>query len=243
MKNNNIEKILKSLLNLQLVDNKLNEIEKLKGELPIEILNLEELITKFKNKIDILNKKFEVISQNINFNKLKIKDIKKLIFKYENQHKNIKNNKEYKAINKEIDLQNLEIKILEKKILEKYKDLEIKNKNIKDFELLLKESESNLAIKKEELKSIMQENEINKKKLVKSKEKVISKIEKRFYDIYEKIKNNTKNKLAVVTIKRNACGGCFNTVPPQKQVDIKKNEKIILCEHCGRIFVGITKKN
>ena len=149
MKNNNIEKILKSLLNLQLVDNKLNEIEKLKGELPIEILNLEELITKFKNKIDILNKKFEVISQNINFNKLKIKDIKKLIFKYENQHKNIKNNKEYKAINKEIDLQNLEIKILEKKILEKYKDLEIKNKNIKDFELLLKESESNLAIKKD----------------------------------------------------------------------------------------------
>ena len=241
MKNSNIEKNLKLLLSLQLIDNKLNEIEKLKGELPIEMLSLKKKIIKFESKIDDLEKEFKENNKDIEIGKLKIKNIEKLIYKYKNQHIHIRNEKEYKAINTEIELQNLEKKILEKKIKEKYKNLEEKTKNIINYKFFLKKNKINLKIKKEELEFIMKENEETKKTLINDKQKFIKKIEIKLYNTYQKIKNNLKNKLAVVMIKRNACGGCFSIIPFQKQIDIKKNEKIILCEYCGRIFAGIIK--
>jgi len=168
-----------------------------------------------------------------------MKDSEKLIKKYEEQQTNVRNNREYDAISKEVELQQLEIQISEKKIKEASAKIEIKKREIKQIEENLSERKKDLKVKKEELETITAESQDEEVKLDVLRKESSAQIEERLLLSYNKLRSNAKNGLAVVIVKRNACGGCFNTVPPQRQADIKDRKKLIVCEHCGRVLAGV----
>jgi hypothetical protein len=180
-----------------------------------------------------------VLNDSIVQNKLLIKDAEKLIEKYEAQQNNVRNNREYDAISKEIELQQLEIQILNKKMREALAKIEIKEKQIEDTEGVLAGRNNDLANKQKELDQLIAESGEDEEKLQKERERRVKNIESRLYKSYQKIRGNAQNGLAVVLVKRDACGGCFNIVPPQRQADIREKKKIIVCEHCGRIFADV----
>ena len=152
---------------------------------------------------------------------------------------NVRNNREYDAISKEIELQQLEIQILEKRIKEAYAKIEVKKEEIAGTQHTLDERTKDLQSKKDELANIMKESEDDEKKLQKTRDAAKKNVEERLLTSYEKLRGNMRNGLAVVPVKRGACGGCFNIVPPQKQAEIRDKKKIIICEHCGRILAGV----
>lgn len=168
-----------------------------------------------------------------------IKDSEKLIKKYQDQQMNVRNNREYDAITKELELQDLEIQVSKKKITETQVRIENKEKDIADLNEILKDRQKDLDQKKGELDTIVSESENEEKKLRNDREKAAKKVEDRLIKSYDKIRVNAKNGLAVVLVKRGACGGCFNIVPPQRQAEIRERKKIIVCEHCGRILAGV----
>ena len=168
-----------------------------------------------------------------------IKDSEKLIKKYQDQQMNVRNNREYDAITKELELQDLEIQVSKKKITETQVRIENKEKDIADLNEILKDRQKDLDQKKGELDTIVSESENEEKKLRNEREKAAKKVEERLIKSYDKIRINAKNGLAVVLVKRGACGGCFNIVPPQRQAEIRERKKIIVCEHCGRILAGV----
>ena len=152
---------------------------------------------------------------------------------------NVRNNREYDAITKELELQDLEIQVYKKKITETQVRIESKQKDIEDLSETLKDRQKDLDQKKGELDTIVSESENEEKKLKNDREKAAKKVDERLIKSYDKIRNNAKNGLAVVLVKRGACGGCFNIVPPQRQAEIRERKKIIVCEHCGRILAGV----
>ena len=152
---------------------------------------------------------------------------------------NVRNNREYDAITKEIELQKLEIQILEKRIKEAYEKIESKKEEIEGTKGVQDERQKDLESKKKELEVITQESEDDEKKLEKSRATAAKNVEERIFKSYEKVRNNMRNGLAVVPVKRGACGGCFNIVPPQKQAEIREKKKLIVCEHCGRILADV----
>jgi len=230
---------LEALLKLQTIDSKLDSLKKVRGALPEEVMDLEDELAGYQTRIDKFNQELEEQNGGITSKKEAIKTSGSLIQKYEEQQMNVRNNREYDAITKEMELQALEIQISEKRIKEAAIKIEAKNEEIEETKGLKEERTKDLETKKKELDVITSESEEEEKKLLKSRDKAGKDIEERLLLGYNKIRNNALNGLAVVEVKRGACGGCFNVVPPQRQVDIKEKKKIIVCEHCGRILADV----
>ena len=233
---------LDALLNLQRIDSRLDAIFKIRGALPEEVQDLEDEIIGYQTRLDKFNQDILTLEEDIKRYKENIKESEKLIKKYQDQQMNVRNNMEYDAITKELELQDLEIQVSKKKIGEAQTKIESKNKDVEDLKGVLSERKKDLDNKKAELQTIIAESENEENKLINDKDKAIKKIEDRLSKSYLKIRENAKNGLAVVLVKRGACGGCFNVVPPQRQADIREKKKLIVCEHCGRIFAGVEEE-
>lgn len=230
---------LELLQNLQEIDSKLDEINTIRGALPEEVNDLEDEIAGYQTRIDKFNRDVEEQEEEIQKNKNGQVDSQKLISKYGEQQMNVRNNREYDALTKEIELQSLEIQICEKRIKEAQQRIEDKKAEIAETLVLLDERKKDLASKQGELEFIISENRAEEQILREEREKAAQLIEERLLKSYNKIRNNARNGLAVVTVQRNACGGCFNIVPPQRQAEVRERKKIIVCEHCGRILAGV----
>lgn len=233
---------LEALIALQTIDSKLDEIRRVRGDLPEEVQDLEDEIEGYEVRVRKFDEEVAALNDGIQQRKQAIKDSEGLIRKYEEQQQNVRNNREYDAITKEIELQKLEIQISEKKIKEAHYQIEQKNKEIEGTKHRLDERRKDLDNKKQELEQIVGESQSEEIKLNDEREKAASNIEDRLLSAYNRIRKNVRNGLAVVQVKRDACGGCFNTVPPQRQSDIAAQKKIIVCEHCGRILAGVEQR-
>jgi len=233
---------LEALMRLQTIDSQLDEIRRVRGDLPEEVRDLEDEIAGYEVRVNKFDEEIQAINDNIAARKQAIKDSENLIRKYEDQQTNVRNNREYDAITKEIELQRLEIQISEKKIKEGYYQIEQKNNEIAGTKQKLEERRKDLNSKNGELQVIVSESEEEERALMQEREEAVKHIEDRLLTAYTRIRQNVRNGLAVVTVKRDACGGCFNTVPPQRQSDIASHKKIIVCEHCGRIFADVEQK-
>ncbi len=230
---------LDSLKKLQQFDSKLDEIVKVRGALPEEVRDLEDEIVGYQTRIAKYNSEIDEQDEEISNNKNAIVEANKLVKKYDEQQINVRNNREYDAITKETELQTLEIQICEKRINEAGIRIEAKKIEIGETKSILDERNKDLESKKKELIMITSESLEEENKLKESREKAAGKVEERIRNSYNKIRNNARNGLGVVSIARNACGGCFAVVPPQRQAEVRERKKIIVCEHCGRIFVDI----
>lgn len=230
---------LEALLNLQRIDSQLDEIRRVRGDLPEEVRDLEDEIAGYEVRVSKFDEEISSLNDQIKQRKQNAKDADGLIKRYEDQQQNVRNNREYEAIAKEIELQKLEIQISEKKIKEAQYQIDMKNVEIGGTKQRLEERKKDLENKKGELNVIVGESEADEKKLMDEREKATQPIEERLYTAYTRIRGNVRNGLAVVTVKRDACGGCFNTVPPQRQADIIAHKKIIVCEHCGRVLADV----
>jgi predicted nucleic acid-binding Zn-ribbon protein len=235
-----IEKKLVALYSLQQVDSEINKIRIVRGELPLEVQDLEDEIEGLETRIENFNVEIKEIENEIKAKKAAIKEHQAQIKKYEAQQMNVRNNREYDSITKEIEFQTLEIQLCEKKIKEFTSDLEHKTEISEKTILAHKERKEDLTQKKVELEEIVSETEKEEKKLVDKLQESQKYIEDRLILAYQRIKKNARNGLAVVMVERDACGGCFNKIPPQRQLDIKMHKKIIVCEYCGRILVDST---
>ncbi|MFN8345387.1 MAG: C4-type zinc ribbon domain-containing protein [Spirosomataceae bacterium] len=227
------------LLKLQQIDSQLDDIKKIRGDLPEEVRDLEDDIAGFETRIGKYNGEISVLDEEISRHKAVKKDAEKLIARYKDQQMNVRNNREYDAITKEMELQTLEIELADKKVREADFKIKAKKEEIAATDGLLKERREDLKVKKQELDTITSESHEDEKKLLEKRENQAEKVDERLYKSYMKIRLNSGNGLGVVTVKRGACGGCFNVVPPQRQADIREKKKIIVCEHCGRIFADV----
>ena len=236
---NTVAKKLEALVKLQAIDSKIDEVKKVRGALPEEVQDLEDEIAGYQTRLEKQQEEKKELEDAIEANRSAIKDAEKLIKKYEEQQMNVRNNREYDAITKEVELQQLEIQILEKRIKEAYEKIEAKEAEAEETKTLLGERDKDLKGKKEELESIVKESEADEEKMDKERTKATKNVEDRLLKSYEKVRANMRNGLAVVPVKRGACGGCFNVVPPQKQAEIREKKKIIVCEHCGRILSDV----
>jgi hypothetical protein len=236
---NTIAQKLASLEELQAIDSHLDDLKKVRGALPEEVRDLEDEIAGYETRLQKHDQEVKALEEEIEKNKIAIKDAEKLIKKYEEQQMNVRNNREYDAISKEIELQTLEIQISEKRIKEAYEKIEKKGEDIQQTKDLMENRTNDLNSKKNELQVIVSESEEEEQKLMQQREKASQKVEDRLLKSYNKIRGGVKNGLAVVSIRRGACGGCFNVVPPQRQADVREKKKIIVCEHCGRILSDV----
>jgi predicted nucleic acid-binding Zn-ribbon protein len=232
-----IEEKLRALYGLQLVDSEIDKIKTLRGELPLEVQDLEDEVAGLETRIGNLKDEVEVMDKAIAKKTIEISDSQALIKKYQEQQDNVRNNREYDSLSKEIEFQNLEIELSNKKIKEFTYQLEEKRLLIEESEKTLGERSGDLDVKKKELDDIIADTRKEEETLVDKSVRIESIIEDRLLTAYKRIRTNARNGLAVVTIKRDACGGCFNQIPPQRQLDIKSRKKIIVCEYCGRILV------
>lgn len=230
---------LEALEKLQSIDSELDEIKKVRGALPDEVADLEDEIAGYETRVDKFKGEVSDLEANITDHRTQIKNSEALIKKYEEQQMNVRNNREYDAITKEMELQNLEIQISEKRIKEAYAKIELKNEEIEKTAGELSERSKDLDNKKAELEVLIKESEEDEQKLMTDREKASGNIEERLLNSYNKLRDNARNGLAVVAVSRGACGGCFNVVPPQRQADIREKKKIIVCEHCGRILADV----
>lgn len=227
---------LESLLKLQEIDSSLDELRKLRGDLPEEVKDLEDEVAGIEKRIGRFQSEVDSYNSEIENHRLNKKDSEKLITKYKDQQMNVRNNREFDAIAKELELQELEIQLSEKRIREAEYKIKTKQQEIDDTQETLDARREVLEQKRKELDKLVVESQEEEEKLLKQSAKQAKKVEERLFKAYTKIRNSSKNGLAVVSIDRGACGGCFNVVPPQRQADIMEKLKIIVCEHCGRIL-------
>jgi hypothetical protein len=232
-----VEDKLNALYELQTVDSSIDNIRRLRGELPLEIQDLEDEIAGLETRLKNYEEAIEELNTNISNKKNEIKDAQASIDKYKKQQENVRNNREYEALSKEIEFQTLEIELREKQIKESKEQIEQRKKELEEAQKEVDERKSDLDDKKKELDSIVEETEKDEERLKKKSEKIQEIIEPRLLNAYKRIRDNARNGLAVVTVERDACGGCFNKIPPQRQLDIRSRKKIIVCEYCGRILV------
>jgi len=232
-----VEEKLRALFELQNIHSKIDKIRTVRGELPLEVKDLEDTVTGIETRIGKLNDELKAIEDSITEKKNLMKDAAALIKKYETQQKKVRNNREYDSITKEIEYQNLETQLAEKRIKEAKLAITAKKETIEKSEEDLKEKNSVLKAKKKELDEIIEETQKEEEGLLKKSKAAESVIEERLLNAYKRVRSNAKNGLGVVAVQRDACGGCFNKIPPQRQLDIRTHKKIIVCEHCGRILV------
>ena len=231
------EKIV-ALYELQKIDSKIDEINKVKGELPLEVQDLEDEITGLETRIANITTEIDSLTAETKKRKEEIEQAKTMIAKYTEQQDNVRNNREFDALSKEVEYQKLEIELSEKRIKEYGADIKVKKKQIEDAQGVVEDRKIDLAAKKQELESIDQETAKEVEALTVQSENASKKIDARLLAAYRRIRANVHNGLAVVTVKRDACGGCYNRIPPQRQLDIRTNKKVIVCEYCGRILVS-----
>lgn len=232
-----VEQKLQALWNLQTIHTQIDKIHQVRGELPIEVADLEDEVAGLETRIEKIRTELDDKEDAIVVRKNMIKDAQAAIKKYEIQLNDVKNNREFDAINKEIEIQGLEIQVCEKKIREIEYDIQIKTDVYEKTQVELESRKQDLESKKEELANIVHETEKDEKNLLAKVEKAEAKIEERLLVAYKRLRKSAVNGLAVVTIDRDSCSGCFNQIPPQRQLDIRQRKKIIVCEHCGRILV------
>jgi predicted nucleic acid-binding Zn-ribbon protein len=232
-----IEQKLVALFSLQLIDSEIDKIRIIRGELPLEVQDLEDEITGLETRLNRFKAEIEVLEKQVVERKTAISDAKAAIKKYETQQNKVRNNREYDSLTKEIEFQNLEIQLQDKRIKEANWQIEQKKKDLEILQKTFEERSGDLMAKKAELDEITAETEIEERELLKVSNEHKKKIEPRLISSYDKIRENARNGLAVVAVERDACGGCFNKIPPQRQAEIKLHKKILVCEHCGRILL------
>lgn len=232
-----IEEKLRAMHELQSVVSAIDKIKVLRGELPLEVQDLEDDIAGLKTRLHNLDDEIRTLETAINNKKMAIKESQTLIVKYTEQQNNVRNNREFDSLAKEIEYQTLEIQLAEKRIKEFTVDMTAKKESIASSKIELSERQDDLVRKNKELEEITEETKIEEEKLRIKAEKIESFVESRLLTAFKRIRKNARNGLAVVTIQRDACGGCFNKIPPQRQLDIASRKKIIVCEYCGRILV------
>ncbi len=239
-----VEDKLRALYELQQVDSEIDKIRTLRGELPLEVRDLEDEIEGLQTRINNFEQEIKDLQGMIQEKKNAIKESEALIKKYEDQQMKVRNSREFDSISKEIEYQQLEIQLSKKRINEYTQQLEDKKLIIEDSKAILEEKKKDLNLKKSELDEIINDTKKDEEKFLKKSEKVEKVIEERLLNAYKRIRKNMRNGLAVVPVVRDACGGCFAKIPPQKQLDVASRKKIIVCEHCGRILVdeGILDK-
>lgn len=232
-----VEEKLTSLLTLQKIDSKLDEIHILKGELPMEVADLEDEIQGLHARQMRIEEEINGVTEFIEQKKEAIKEAQALIKKYDKQSSNVKNNREFEAINKEVEMQQLEVKLAEKHIKDANDEIAEKAVLLEKAKKALAAKEGVLNTKKGELEKIIATNEKEERHFNKLAAEAKEHVDSRLLASYEKIRKSYRNGLAVVPVERDACGGCFNAIPPQKQSEIRQRKKIMVCENCGRIHV------
>lgn len=232
-----VEEKLRSLFKLQLVDTQIDKIRIVRGELPLEVQDLEDELAGLQTRISNLEVEVGQLDQSIKDKKNAMSEALNVIKKYEAQQGNVRNNREFDSINKEIEYQTLDIALSEKRIKEFKISIDAKNDLIEQSKVTLADRSNDLDHKKAELADIVAETEKDEQLLIEESNIAAAKIEDRLYTAYKRVRTNAINGLAVVAIQRDACGGCFNKIPPQRQMDIRLRKKIIVCEYCGRILV------
>jgi predicted nucleic acid-binding Zn-ribbon protein len=232
-----VDNKLKLLYDLQNIDCEIDRIVKLRGDLPLEVEDLKNEIIGLETRLSNINAEVREMESMALKKKNDIEESKALIKKYNEQQKNVRNNREFDSLSKEVEFQSLEIELSEKKSKEFSFQAKEKKRVAEEVIARLEDKKITLEVKKKELKEITSETQREEDELQKASEEFKSKIEPRLYTAYQRIRSNARNGLAVVPVRRDACGGCFNKIPPQRQVDIKLSRKIIVCEYCGRILI------
>ena len=232
-----VEDRLRALYDLQLIDSRVDEIRNVRGELPLEVRDLEDDVEGFKNRVEKLEENLAEIENQIKSKKILIEEATGLIKKYTEQQKNVRNNREFNSLTKEVEFQELEIQLADKHIKEFNAQMEQKNAVIASTKERLEERETHLKHKKADLDAILAETEKEEKLLLSKSDDYKKNIEERLVKAYVKIRTNVKNGLAIVPIERGASGGSYFTIPPQVQMEIASRKKIITDEHSGRILV------
>ena len=232
-----VEQKLKALYHLQSLHTQVDKIRQLRGELPIEVVDLEDEIVGLETRIQRIKAELDDLEDTIVTRKNNIKTATAAIKKYTTQLNDVKNNREYDALSKEIEIQKLDIQVSEKRIKEHSFEITNKTKVYEEALAHLEERKNDLASKKAELDTIAGETQKEEEVIRLKVETAEPLIDGRLLTAYNRLRTNAKNGLAVVTIQRDSCAGCFNQIPPQRQLDIRQRKKIIVCEHCGRIVV------
>ena len=232
-----IAKKLLSLYNLQQIFSQIDKIRIVRGELPNEVRDMEDAFAGMQTRIEKNNEELEDLKQKVVAQEVKMKEAAVLIKRYEDQLNNVRNNREYESLAKEVEYQKLEIQVSEKHKAKFNADIVAKSESITTFNEKLKEIEEILTQKKNELTDIIAETEKEEQELIDQAEQLKKNVDHRLLNAFERIRNNARNGLAIVQIERDACGGCFSTIPPQRQLDIRLHKKILVCEACGRIFI------
>ena len=232
-----IEEKLQHLYELQKIDTEIDKIKTLRGELPLEVQDLEDEIAGLETRIDNFKGEMTELDKSISARKIEIKKAEESIQKYNSQLDNVRNNREYDALSKEIEFQKLEIELQEKKIREAQKAIAEKDALLQEAKHRYEDKVADLDTKKSELNDIINETHKDEETLKAKANAIAKNIDDRLLTAYRRIRGNARNGLAVVTVDRDACGGCFNKIPPQRQLDIRSRKKIIVCEYCGRILI------
>ena len=232
-----VEKRLIALYTLQTVDSEIDKIQIIRGELPQAIQDLEDEITGLETRIQNFNSEIEATNEKMAAEKNEIAEHNEMTKKYQKQQDNVRNNREFEAINKEIEYTGLQIQLCERRLKEGAAHIKELQQHIAAAELLLENRRKDLQVKKDELDDIIKETEKDEARLREKSQEQEQYIEPRYLTAYKRIRGAARNGLAVVTIDRDACGGCFSKIPPQRQTEIKMHKKVIVCEHCGRILV------
>jgi len=235
--NNTVAERLKELYELQQIDSELDQIEVLKGELPIEVSDLEDTIAGLEKRTNKLQGEIDELNSTVSGHEAAIKEAESLIERYNTQLDNVKNNREYDALTKELEIQKLDIQLAEKRIREANVTIAGKEETLNSTQERLDKKKKDLEVKKVELEEISADTAKKEKELRAASEKKRKKIEDRLIQSYDRIRQRYRNGLAVVTVERDSCGGCFNQIPPQTQLEISLRKNIIACEHCGRVLV------
>lgn len=234
-----VEEKLIAVLSLQKIDSKIDEIHTLKGELPMEVKDLEDEIAGLQTRISNIDNEIKTINEFIDNKTEAKKEAQNLIKKYEKQQDNVKNSREFEAINKEMEMQELEVRLNEKHIKDATFDLRDRTNARLKTEEKITDVEESLKIKRAELEKISIDTEKEEQVLAEKSNEAKQKVDPRLLGAYERIRKSYRNGLAVVPIMRDSCGGCFNVIPPQRQSEIRQHKKILVCEHCGRILVDV----
>ncbi len=234
-----VEEKLRALYKLQKINSEIDKIRTLRGELPLEVQDLEDEIAGLETRIEKLQEEIKSFDSAMSSKKNDMVNSKALIKKYEEQQNNVRNNREFDSLSKEIEYQTLEIELSEKRIKEFLAQAKEKIEYIEESKKNLEERKNDLQMKKGELEDITSDTQKEEENLLKKRSEYEQIIEERLLTAYKKIRKNARNGLAVVSVERDACGGCFNQIPPQRQLDIRSRKKIIVCEYCGRILIDL----
>ncbi len=232
-----VEQKLKALYQLQTTLSKIDEIKTLRGELPLEVQDLEDEIAGLSTRIERIRSEVAELKTSIAGKKVEIESAKASVAKYKGQQENVRNNREYDFLTKEIEYQTLEIELCEKKIKEFVVEEQAKEAEEAKSTNALEERKKDLEVKNNELDEIISETKQEEEKLRDKAKDLETKIEPRLLQSFKRIRKNSRNGLGIVYVQRDACGGCFNKIPPQRQLDIRSRKKVIVCEYCGRIMI------